>query len=85
MSAKEKLYTSIKRSPKDCSFRELKSLLEKYGFYVVKKAGRGSHCGVYHPLYKDLRWTLSEHKPMKAYHAKEAINLVEEVMDRESK
>lgn len=85
MSKVEKLYTSIKRNPKDRTFRELVSLLEKFGFCVVKKAGRGSHCAVYHPNYSDLRWTLSERKPMKAYHAKQAIHLVEEVMDREQK
>lgn len=83
MSSKEKLFNSIKRSPKDRTFRDLVSLLNKYGFNVVKKDGKGSHCAVYHPKFKDLRWTLSEHRPMKAYHAKEAVRLVEEVMERE--
>lgn len=83
MSAKEKLFDDIKRNPKDRSFRELKSLLEKYGFVVNKNSGKGSHCPVYHPVYTDLRWTLSERKPMKAFHAKQVIELVEEVMERE--
>ncbi|WP_373604621.1 type II toxin-antitoxin system HicA family toxin [Bhargavaea cecembensis] len=60
----------------------MKSLLEKYGFIV--KPGKGSHHSVRHPVYKDLTWTLSERKPMKVFHAKEVVRLVEEVMQREN-
>ncbi|WP_146551209.1 hypothetical protein [Rummeliibacillus sp. SL167] len=86
MGRKEKLLDQIKKNPKDRDFRELKTLLERYGFIVDESSGKGSHCPVYHSKYKDdesLRWTLSKRKPMKVYHAKEAVRLVEEVISRE--
>jgi predicted RNA binding protein YcfA (HicA-like mRNA interferase family) len=85
LSQKEKLYVSIKRNPKGRDYRQLISLLEKYGFVVDKSSGKGSHCPVYHPVFQELRWTLSKRKPMSTFHAKEAIRLVEEVMQREEK
>ncbi|MFG3612356.1 MULTISPECIES: hypothetical protein [Rummeliibacillus] len=87
MSKKEKLLEQIKRNPRDRDFREIKTLLERYGFIVDETLGKGSHCPVYHPKYEkdeSLRWTLSKRKPMKVYHAKEAIRLVEEVICREA-
>lgn len=83
MSRKEKLFDEIKRNPKDRSFRELKSLFEKYGFIVKESSGKGSHCPVYHSVYTDIRWTLSKRKPMSVFHAEEAIRLIEEAVERE--
>lgn len=85
LSQKEKLYQSIKRNPKGRDYRELISLLKKYGFEVDESSGKGSHCPVYHLIHHDLRWTLSRAKPMRPFHAKEAIRLVEEVIEREEK
>ena len=83
LGQKEKLLTSVKNNPKDREYRELVSLLTKYGFVVVDSQGKGSHCPVYHSIYKDLRWTLSRHKPMKTFHAKKVVSLIEEVIMRE--
>lgn len=83
MSKKEKLLAAFKRSYKDKQFKEFVTLFKRYGFIVDESSGRGSHCPIYHPLYPDLRWTLSKRKPMSVFHAKEAIRLVEEVIERE--
>ena len=83
MSKKDKLLEKFKRTPKNCTYREVVSLLEKHGFVVKERAGKGSHSKVHHPLHKDLRWTLSKDKPMSVFHIEEVVSLVEEVERRE--
>ncbi|MFB9974575.1 hypothetical protein FPQ10_06055 [Allobacillus sp. SKP2-8] len=83
MSKKHKLYQDLKNNKKGRSYKELVSLLKKYGFIVNESSGKGSHSWVSHPEYDDLNWTLSRKKPMHVYHVKKVISLVEEVMDRE--
>lgn len=83
LSKREKLYRSIKNNKKGRTYRELVSLLKKYGFEVIESQGNGSHSPVIHNKFPDLRWTLSIDKPMGVYHAKKVIELVEEVMERE--
>lgn len=85
MSTREKLLESIKRNPKDRSFEELVSLLRKYGFIVNESKGKGSHCPVYHSEYRELRWTISRRKPMKAYHAKKVVELIEGVINHDER
>ena len=83
LSKKDKQYEDIKNNPQGRSFHELKTLLERFGFNVDTGKGKGSHCPVSHEKHTDLTWTMSIKKPMKIYHAREVIKLVEEVMDRE--
>ncbi len=73
----------FKRSPRDCTYREVVSLLQRYGFIIKERAGKGSHSKVHHPVHKDLRWTLSKDKPMSVFHIEEVVRMVEEVERRE--
>lgn len=76
MSRKKKLFNKIKNNPKNVSYEELISLLEKYDCIIIDK--NGSHFGVTHEL-ADRTLTVPRHKPIGKYYVKDCLKLIEEV------
>lgn len=77
MSQWDKLIASLKNSPKEMHFKDLRKILEKYG-YTMKEAGKGSsHCTFRKPGKMPI--TIPRHEPInKAY-----IDMVREVVEQE--
>jgi hypothetical protein len=83
----DKKYDRLKNNPKDVTFKELKTILESYGFIFTNYSG-GSHFtvsykikGIIDPMEKN---SIPFHKPtIKAYYVKIALKWIERVIANE--
>ena len=80
MVKKEELYERIKRSPHNTSFKDLKKLLEKYGFILSNKTG-GSHYSVRHPKLGYPIKPLPKRDPVKRPYIRDFLELIDEVKE----
>ena len=86
MARDEKLIARIKSKPlcTDITIDELVKYLQYHG-YVEKGRKSTSHRQFIHPVYKKPITLVSHGKPMLVAYVKEAIRLVEEITENESK
>jgi hypothetical protein len=75
------LLEQMRRSKAGWHFRDLNRLYEGFGF--VRKEGKG-HVLYKHPVYTDLRATVSRSTHLKVGYFADAVRLVDTVIERES-
>ncbi|WP_056957152.1 type II toxin-antitoxin system HicA family toxin [Lacticaseibacillus pantheris] len=79
MSQIDKLEVKIRRNPRQVTFREMRRLLENYGFKVVNDTG-GSHFIVYNPSLDYPMKPLPDHgKDLKSYLVRYFLNAIDDL------
>lgn len=79
--AAQKLLERMKASQGGWKPGDFSALYE--GFGLQKKEG-GNHTLYYHPRYADIRATVPRHRKLKNCYAREAVKIIQMLIDRES-
>lgn len=75
----EKLLDSAKRSATNFSYQKLEQLYIAYGFTF--RSRRRKHQIVYHPVFRQLRATMPNHRKFSKAYVKDAVDLIERYLE----
>lgn len=78
----DKLYSKMKRNPKDVTFKEIETICKHFGCYVENYSG-GSHYSIGH-LKVQESIIVPRHDPIKQIYVKRALNLIDKIMEKEN-
>lgn len=80
MSNIEKAFLKMKNNPKNCSFREIKTIGEYYGCLIVNKNGR-SHFSIKHMKVDRVLTIPSNKNPIKSPYVKDFVKFIDELKE----